>query len=111
MLIDIHTSLGDVRAVPPGQKAYAVTLVPVVRCFWRPIPACRLDRLVGDVWASGEGATRHVEDCLVTCADNGRAVYRDRASGIVLLDSPIVRDEILGRLTPDPRSSQGGARG
>jgi hypothetical protein len=111
--VKVHTNMGDVVMHPPMGAARAVHVDPhdihMARCYWRPVPGCRLDQLVGDVWRARIDRSTHVADCLVTCADNGRMVYRDRASGIVLLDSPAVRDEILGRMSPDPRSSQGGA--
>ena len=69
-----------------------------VRLAWHAIPACRFDRLVGEVRRNG----RVVETCLVRCC--GMTLYRERATGLEAFSTPAIEAEIRGQLVPAPRS-------
>lgn len=108
--IVIHTIVaGDVEVFAPNGRARAIPRDGdvrdyIVRAFWRPVPASRFDRLVGDVWSVGEWAdisSDRVEDCLVS-----PCLYRDRTTGQIVPDSAAVRAEIMGAMVPSPRSSR-----
>ena len=63
-----------------------------VRLSWVPIPACRYDRLVGEVLRGAHV----VSTCLVLCC--GMVLYRERATGQEVFSSPAIEAEIRGQL-------------
>ena len=101
MNFTITTTRGNVvittTRIPCSQFFNAVGEVCLA---WVAIPACRFDRLVGEVRRNG----RVVKTCLVRCC--GMTLYRERATGQEVFSTAAIEEEIRGQLVPAPRSSR-----
>lgn len=106
MSIEIMTSVRAVvfRTLGEAMRGGHHVGVGTVRLVWVPVPACRLDRPMGEVHIGG----RRRETCMARL--NGAPFWRDRTTFALVTDSPEVQAETAGQLVPAPRSSRAEAR-